>query len=147
MGASKYTVLYLGDDIKYNHDVYKQFSSVFDIIQPPAEQRERSEFIRALKEKRWGNFHAIFRPFWNSGGEMGRWDAELISLLPDSVKISTSAGAGYDWVDVDVLAKRGNPFHIADFVKSQLTNKTPKESCIATEPPRRRNPSQTWRSS
>lgn len=111
MGDSKYVVLYLGDDIKYNHDVYKQFSSVFDIIQPSAEERERSEFIRGLKEKRWGNFHAIFRPFWNSGGEMGRWDAELISLLPDSVKISTSAGAGYDWVDVDVFAKRGDISH------------------------------------
>ncbi|KAH8698434.1 putative D-mandelate dehydrogenase [Talaromyces proteolyticus] len=103
----KAIVLFIGDDIKYNHDVYKRFSSIFEIIQPPAEQRERSEFICALKEKRWGNFHAIFRPFWNTGGEMGRWDEELISLLPDSVKIMTSAGAGYDWVDVDVFAKRG----------------------------------------
>lgn len=107
MGASKYVVLYLGDDIKYNHDVYKQFSSIFHIIKPSAEERKRPELIRALKEKRWGDFHAIFRPFWNTGGEMGRWDAELISLLPDSVKISASAGAGYDWVDVDLLAKRG----------------------------------------
>ena len=38
---------------------------------------------------------------------MGRWDAELISLLPESVKVVASAGAGYDWADVDVFAKHG----------------------------------------
>lgn len=107
MGSAKYRVLHLGDDIKYNPDVYNRFSSVFDIIQPPVTQRERGEFIRALKEKRWGDFHAIIRPFWNTGGEMGRWDAELISLLPASVKIMASAGAGYDWADVDIFAKHG----------------------------------------
>lgn len=36
---------------------------------------------------------------------MGRWDAELISLLPESVRIFASAGAGFDWADVDVLGK------------------------------------------
>lgn len=38
---------------------------------------------------------------------MGRWDSELISHLPASVKLFASAGAGYDWVDVDILAKFG----------------------------------------
>lgn len=38
---------------------------------------------------------------------MGRWDAELVPLLPPSVKIFASAGAGYDWADVDVLAANG----------------------------------------
>ncbi|KAG6355205.1 hypothetical protein INS49_004286 [Diaporthe citri] len=38
---------------------------------------------------------------------MGRWDSELIALLPASVKLFASAGAGYDWVDVDILAKSG----------------------------------------
>ena len=36
---------------------------------------------------------------------MGRWDAELVPLLPPSVKVFGSAGAGYDWADVDVLAE------------------------------------------
>lgn len=36
---------------------------------------------------------------------MGRWVAELISLLPESVRIFASAGAGFDWADVDVLGK------------------------------------------
>ncbi|KAL4884252.1 hypothetical protein BJY04DRAFT_206064 [Aspergillus karnatakaensis] len=101
------TILHLGDPIKYNHDIYTRFSSQFTIIRPSTEERQRDEFIKALKENRWGEFDAIFRPFWNTGGEMGRWDRELIELLPKSVKISASAGAGYDWVDVDVLGEYG----------------------------------------
>ncbi|GAD91596.1 D-mandelate dehydrogenase [Paecilomyces variotii No. 5] len=107
MDSQKIRVLHIGDNIKYNHNVYQRFSSTFEIIQPTTAERERPEFIRALKEKRWGDFHAIFRPFWNTGGEMGRWDAELITLLPPSVRIIASAGAGYDWADVDSFAKHG----------------------------------------
>lgn len=36
---------------------------------------------------------------------MGQWDDELISLLPPSVRIFASAGAGFNWADVDLLAK------------------------------------------
>ncbi|RAK95750.1 D-mandelate dehydrogenase-like dehydrogenase [Aspergillus ibericus CBS 121593] len=103
----KHKILHLGDPIKYNHAMYTRFASQFDIIRPPAAERDRPAFKQALKEHRWGDFDAIFRPFWNTGGEMGRWDEELISLLPSSVKIMASAGAGYDWVDVDVFAKYG----------------------------------------
>lgn len=38
---------------------------------------------------------------------MGQWDSKLISLLPPSVKIFASAGAGFNWADVDALARRG----------------------------------------
>ncbi|KAL4873915.1 hypothetical protein BDV12DRAFT_191783 [Aspergillus spectabilis] len=103
----KPTILHLGDPIKYNHDIYTRFSSQFTIIRPSTEERSREEFIAALKQNRWGEFDAIFRPFWNTGGEMGRWDRELIPLLPRSVKIMASAGAGYDWADVDVFGEYG----------------------------------------
>lgn len=56
---------------------------------------------------RFGDFSAIFRPHFQSGGEMGQWDEELISCLPDSVRIFASAGAGFNWADVDLLARRG----------------------------------------
>lgn len=65
------------------------------------------EFLKALQEGRWGNFSAILRPFWNTGGEMGRWDKELVPLIPKTCRIFASAGAGFDWADVDVLAERG----------------------------------------
>lgn len=61
------------------------------------------------QEQRWGHFSAIFRPFWGTGGEMGRWDAELIGLLPESVKVFASAGAGFDWADTKLMGERGEP--------------------------------------
>ena len=38
---------------------------------------------------------------------MGRWDRELIQLLPKSMRVMASAGAGFDWVDTAVLAEFG----------------------------------------
>lgn len=46
-------------------------------------------------------------PKGGTGGEMGRWDAHLVPLLPSSVKVFASAGAGYDWADIDLLAAHG----------------------------------------
>ena len=38
---------------------------------------------------------------------MGRWDQELIELLPESVRVYASAGAGFDWIDTACLADYG----------------------------------------
>jgi len=100
-------VLHIGDPIKYNPATYVEFSKAFEVVRPEVAERERSVFIRALKERQWGDFVAIFRPFWGTGGEMGRWDAELIDLLPDSVRIFASAGAGFDWADTKLLGEKG----------------------------------------
>ncbi|KAM5353489.1 hypothetical protein ACJ41O_000139 [Fusarium nematophilum] len=102
---SKPIVLQLGDDIRWNHELYDQFKSQFEIKR--SYSMPRAEFIQALKTKAFGDFFAIYRPFWNTGGEMGNWDDELISLLPESCKIYASAGAGFDWVDTVALAKKG----------------------------------------
>lgn len=108
--GGKPIVLHIGDPVKWNLDQYAQFSNDFTVTRPSLEERQRPEFMKALKEKRWGDFHAIFRPFWNTGGEMGRWDSELIPLIPRSCRIFASAGAGFDWADVDLLADRGMLF-------------------------------------
>lgn len=100
-------VLHIGDAIKYNPDIYARFSAQFTVIRPSVAELQRDEFMKALREKRWGDFSAIYRPFWGTGGEMGRWNKELIPLLPPSVKIFASAGAGFDWADVDILAEHG----------------------------------------
>lgn len=39
---------------------------------------------------------------------MGRWDNEMVPLIPSSCKIFASAGAGFDWADTNLLAERGN---------------------------------------
>jgi lactate dehydrogenase-like 2-hydroxyacid dehydrogenase len=103
----KYTVLHIGDDIVYNPDYYTSFSQKFTIIQPSLADRQRPAFIAALKERKWGDFHAVFRPFWNSGGEMGKWDKDLVPHLPKTCKVFASAGAGYDWADIPTLSKHG----------------------------------------
>jgi hypothetical protein len=105
--AKQFMVLHIGDDIVYNPDFYNTFSSQFNVIQPSLEERQRDNFITALKERRWGDFDAVFRPFWNSGGEMGKWDQELVPHLPKTCKIFASAGAGYDWADIPTLSKYG----------------------------------------
>jgi hypothetical protein len=107
--GSKPIVLHIGDPVKWNTELYAQFSKDFTVVRPSCEERQRGEFMKALKENKWGNFAAIFRPFWNTGGEMGRWDKEMIPLIPQSCKIFASAGAGFDWADVDLLAQRGKP--------------------------------------
>ena len=38
---------------------------------------------------------------------MGSWDRELVELLPTSMQVMASAGAGFDWVDTGVLAEFG----------------------------------------
>jgi lactate dehydrogenase-like 2-hydroxyacid dehydrogenase len=101
----KPTILHLGDDIRWNHELYAVLQSKFRIERSYSMNRE--DFKAALKEKRWGDFVAMYRPFWNTGGEMGNWDLELISLLPKSCKIYASAGAGFDWVDTKTMAEHG----------------------------------------
>lgn len=100
-------VLHLGDPIKYNKNVYAQIESRFTVLRPSLEERQRPAFLAALKRRQWGDFSAVLRPWWGTGGEMGRWDDELIPLLPKSLRVFASAGAGYDWADVDVLAEHG----------------------------------------
>lgn len=99
-------VLHIGEPIKYNHTVYdEEFSKRFDVRQN--EDLDRASFMQALRDNKYGNFSAIFRPHFQTGGEMGQWDEELIALLPSSVRIFASAGAGYNWADVDALGRRG----------------------------------------
>lgn len=107
MSSSKPTILHLGDPIEFNPDLYKQLEQCFTIIRPSLDDRQRDAWLQALRDRKWGDFQAVFRPFWNSGLEMGRWDAEMIPLLPASLRVFTSAGAGYDWADVDLLAEAG----------------------------------------
>ena len=105
--TSKPIVLHLGDPIEFNKDLYNQLSSTYTIIRPTLEERQRHAFLDALRSGKWGPFAAVLRPFWNTGGEMGRWDSELVPLLPNSLVVYASAGAGYDWADVDLFAERG----------------------------------------
>ncbi len=105
--ARKPIVLHIGDPVRYNPATYAAFSEEFDVVRPSWAERQRPAFAQALREGLWGQFAAVFRPFWGSGGEMGRWDDELVALLPDSCRVFASAGAGFDWVDTKALGEKG----------------------------------------
>lgn len=77
--TSKPTILHLGDDIRWNHALYKELGEKFHIERSYSMDRE--DFKRALRDRRWGDFVGMYRPFWNTGGEMGNWDEELMYVL------------------------------------------------------------------
>ncbi|CAI6079169.1 unnamed protein product [Clonostachys chloroleuca] len=67
-------------DIKYNHDLYEnEFLKWFDVI--ANEEPNRESFIKALKNKK----------------REAKWD----------IKIFASAGATFNWADVDAPGRRG----------------------------------------
>lgn len=69
-------LLHLGDPIRWNHDLYARLSSRFDVRRSGG--MPRAEFAAALRRGQFGEFVAVYRPFWSTGGEMGDWDEELM---------------------------------------------------------------------
>lgn len=73
---SRPVVLHLGDDVRWNHKLYMRLEENFVIER--SYSMYRSEFKTALETRRFGDFYAIYRPFWSTGGEMGVWDEEIM---------------------------------------------------------------------
>jgi hypothetical protein len=73
---SKPIVLQLGDDIRWNLGLYEELKEHFEIQR--SHSLNRADFMEALRSNKYGEFHAMFRPFWNTGGEMGPWNDELM---------------------------------------------------------------------
>ena len=69
-------LLHCGDYIKWNHELYRKLADTFEIKR--SYSMSRAEFKQALQDKKFGDFVAIYRPFWNTGGEMSPWDQELM---------------------------------------------------------------------
>lgn len=107
MSSVKPIVLHLGDPVRFNTALYAQLQHKFTVVRPSLEERQREPFLQALRDRKWGDIAGVVKPFWGTGGEMGRWDKELILLLPESFKVYAAAGAGFDWADVDIMAQRG----------------------------------------
>ena len=66
MVAEKPILLHLGDDVRWNCDLYKQLKDKFIVMRSYSMSRE--DFKNALAHERFGPFVAIYRPFWNTGG-------------------------------------------------------------------------------
>ncbi|KAK2591363.1 hypothetical protein QQS21_010939 [Conoideocrella luteorostrata] len=95
-------VLMLGI-IHHAHTEFDTISEVADVKQVTSGNRE--EFIRDCDNGKYDNVVAISRTY-DSVQLTGRFDAELVSRLPTSVKFISHNGAGYDQIDVQACTDR-----------------------------------------
>lgn len=95
-------VLRLGK-IDFAHQKWKELSEVVEVVECTSSNRE--EFFEDLKTKYQDITH-ITRSF-ASIEQTGRFDEELVSHLPKSIRTVSHCGAGYDQIDVEPLSKRG----------------------------------------
>ncbi|KAF5617861.1 d-3-phosphoglycerate dehydrogenase [Fusarium tjaetaba] len=91
--AEKPKVLFLGSTKQYHKPVYPQ-------------SNERSAFIEETKSGAFDGVKAIYRTN-KSVGITGLFDAELLDVLPKSLKFICHNGAGYDQIHVSECTSRG----------------------------------------
>lgn len=107
MSIGKFRVLLLGHKPYHNAETVDRLYRTCEVIETSKSERERPNFLENLRTQKWGDFDAILRPFWYEGDEMEPFDGELISLLPRSLKVHSSCGAGYDWMDIPLYTEKG----------------------------------------
>ncbi|KAL2220789.1 putative NAD-dependent D-isomer specific 2-hydroxyacid dehydrogenase [Thermoascus aurantiacus ATCC 26904] len=83
---------------------WEAFSSVLTLKEYP--DGTRDEFINNCKSGKYDDVVAIYRS--NASTKItGPFNAELISVLPKSLKYICHNGAGYDNIDVEACSQRG----------------------------------------
>ncbi|KAI2633947.1 hypothetical protein GGS21DRAFT_519313 [Xylaria nigripes] len=123
--ASKPVILHLGDAIQHNTETYAELTSHFEIVRPSPEELTRPALTTALRAKKWGDIVGILRTA--TSNVPWTWDAELIGLLPDSVRvIASSHDTGADtkafeekgilYCDASLAAAEA----VADFATAQI---------------------------
>ncbi|KAG9498720.1 hypothetical protein J7337_009531 [Fusarium musae] len=101
--ADKPKVLFLGS----TKQAHEEFASLCEIIEPVYPQsNERSAFIEETKSGAFDGVKAIYRTN-ESVGITGLFDAELLDVLPKSLKFICHNGAGYDQIHVSECTSRG----------------------------------------
>ncbi|KWU44741.1 the Apo forms of Rhodotorula Graminis D-mandelate dehydrogenase At 1.8a [Rhodotorula sp. JG-1b] len=106
--ASKARILVLGDMPIYQKEQWDAFCKRFEVI--PADLSSRENFQQSLRDERYGQFDGIVKFAVETGNAASPWDAELIALLPPTVKLFAAAGAGFDYMSVPDLNARGIAF-------------------------------------
>lgn len=99
--SQKAKVLRIGK-VHYAQEKWSALADQVEVIECTSKTRE--EFFSDLATK-YSDVTNITRTF-HSTQQTGRFDAELISHLPESVKTVSHCGAGYDQVDPEPLTKR-----------------------------------------
>ncbi|KAF2266867.1 glyoxylate reductase [Lojkania enalia] len=96
-------VLLLGQ-IEHAHESWNSLSSLAELVHTQA--RCRAEFLDECRSGQLNGTTVIYRTF-ESLSITGKFDPELVRLLPTSVKFVCHNGAGYDQVDVHACTDRG----------------------------------------
>ncbi|KZT69685.1 hypothetical protein DAEQUDRAFT_765269 [Daedalea quercina L-15889] len=96
----------LCDPVEYQYECKAMFDGVAEVIKIDP-STDRREFIRRLQPG--GTLEGVIGLFERnqSIGRIGRFDEDLISELPSSIKWIAHMGAGYDKVDVLACKERG----------------------------------------
>ncbi|KAG5937888.1 hypothetical protein E4U53_008118 [Claviceps sorghi] len=103
MGSTKKPGLLMIGVVDHAHVEFDQLSDVAQVTQVSSGTRD--EFLRDCDAGKYNDIVAISRTF-ASVGITGRFDAELISHLPPSVRFICHNGAGYDQIDVQACTDR-----------------------------------------
>ncbi|KAI9674729.1 MAG: hypothetical protein M1817_001633 [Caeruleum heppii] len=102
MVSSRPKVLLLGQ-IDHATDLWNSLSDKADLIEPTA--RSREEFVKECHDGALDGVVAVYRTF-GSVQITGRFDEELVKVLPGSLKFIAHNGAGYDQIDVAACTAR-----------------------------------------
>lgn len=86
-------------------------SELGDLTQPQA--TNRSEFIQECRDGKLDGVVAAYRTF-GSANVTGRFDEELINVLPKSWKYLSHCGAGYDQISADACSARDPPLLVSN---------------------------------
>lgn len=95
----------------------------------------REQFLTNCKNGEYDDVVVIYRSN-ASTKHTGRFDKELVSALPKSVKYIVHNGAGYDNIDVPVVTEAGT-FLPSRFYKTMLTDWLVKRNCCIEHTRRR----------
>ena len=85
-------------------DAWASIGKIADIITPSS--TDRAAFLSEARSGAFDGCAVAYRTF-DSFDTTGRFDAELLSALPESLRFVCHNGAGYDQVDVAACAARG----------------------------------------
>jgi D-3-phosphoglycerate dehydrogenase len=75
--------------------------------------KNRAEFMQECKDGKYDGVVVAYRTF-GSVEITGRFDAELVAVLPRSWRFLCNNGAGYDQIDVHACSERDPPLRVAN---------------------------------
>lgn len=93
------------------HEQWQQLSDLGDLVKPAS--TNRADFIKECQEGRLDGVVAAYRTF-GSASITGRFDAELVNVLPKSWRFLAHCGAGYDQIDADAVIGRDPPLLVSN---------------------------------